>query len=131
MIHIVQKGDTLYKIAQQYYGDGTRYPEIAVANNIDDVNMIHEWDMLEIPGVEETKSGPKFSVPATTPAPSTVATDKSALTKQIVTVVLVVGGIVLAYYLWQNSQSMNVSTNPEEDEEDEDESEDDSEEETE
>jgi nucleoid-associated protein YgaU len=31
--HVVKKGDTLWKIAEQYYGDEALYPKIFAANN--------------------------------------------------------------------------------------------------
>jgi len=46
----VQPGDSLWKLAERYYGDGSRWPEIYTANPwIDDPNLIYPGDWLEIP----------------------------------------------------------------------------------
>lgn len=49
--HIVRKGDTLSKIAEQYYGDMTLYPKIFEANRdvLDDPNRIYPGQRLRIP----------------------------------------------------------------------------------
>lgn len=47
--HTVAKGDTLWAIAQKYYGNGNRYPEIAKANNISNPNIINVGQKLLIP----------------------------------------------------------------------------------
>lgn len=47
--HTVVKGDTLWAIAQRYYGNGSRYPEIAKANNISNPNIINVGQNLLIP----------------------------------------------------------------------------------
>lgn len=47
--HTVAKGDTLWGIAQKYYNNGNRYPEIAKANNISNPNIIHVGQKLLIP----------------------------------------------------------------------------------
>ena len=47
--HTVVKGDTLWAIAQRYYGNGSRYPEIAKANNISNPNVINVGQKLLIP----------------------------------------------------------------------------------
>ena len=47
--HTVVKGDTLWAIAQKYYGNGSRYPEIAKANNISNPNIINVGQKLLIP----------------------------------------------------------------------------------
>jgi hypothetical protein len=46
---IVQPGDTLWGLAVQFYGDGTRYPEIVAANNIENPNLIFPGDVFLIP----------------------------------------------------------------------------------
>lgn len=47
--YTVVKGDSLWKIAQKFYGNGNRYPEIARANNISNPNIIHAGQRLLIP----------------------------------------------------------------------------------
>jgi len=49
--HVVEKGDTLSKIAQQYYGDATLYPKIFEANRdvLQDPNKIKPGQKLRIP----------------------------------------------------------------------------------
>ena len=49
--HVVSKGDTLSKIAQQYYGDATLYPKIFEANR----------DILQDP--DKIKVGQKLRIP--------------------------------------------------------------------
>lgn len=55
--YTVERGDTLYVIAQQYYGDGSRWKEIADANNISDPRKIQPGDELTIPNVDDTDDG--------------------------------------------------------------------------
>jgi nucleoid-associated protein YgaU len=49
--HEVQKGETLSKIAQKYYGDPSLYPKIFEANKdtIKDPNLIRIGQKLRIP----------------------------------------------------------------------------------
>jgi nucleoid-associated protein YgaU len=49
--HVVQKGETLSKIAQQYYGDASLYPKIFEANRdvLKDPNLIRIGQKLRIP----------------------------------------------------------------------------------
>ncbi len=47
--YTVKKGDTLWAIAQRFYGAGQSYPRIATANNIKDVNRIYPGQVLTIP----------------------------------------------------------------------------------
>ncbi|MCL2423557.1 MAG: LysM peptidoglycan-binding domain-containing protein [Micrococcales bacterium] len=50
----VQPGDSLWKIAEQYLGDGARWPEIYAANPwIDDPNLIHPGEFVTIPAGSE------------------------------------------------------------------------------
>lgn len=39
--HIVVKGDTLYQLAKQYWGDGKLYPQLAKLNKIENPDLIH------------------------------------------------------------------------------------------
>jgi surface antigen len=47
--YTVVRGDTLWGIAKRFYGNGSRYPEIAKANNIADPDIIHIGQVLLIP----------------------------------------------------------------------------------
>ena len=49
--YVVKAGDSLSKIAQQFYGDAKRWPEIYEANKsqIKDPNVIHPGQELRIP----------------------------------------------------------------------------------
>jgi nucleoid-associated protein YgaU len=49
--HVVQKGETLSKIAQHYYGDASLYPKIFEANRdvLKDPNLIRIGQKLRIP----------------------------------------------------------------------------------
>jgi len=49
--HEVKKGETLSKIAQQYYGDASLYPKIFEANRdvLKDPNLIRIGQKLRIP----------------------------------------------------------------------------------
>lgn len=49
--HEVKKGETLWKIAEQHYGDGNLYPKIFEANRdiLKDPNRINVGQKLRIP----------------------------------------------------------------------------------
>jgi len=47
--YTVQPGDSLSKIAKQFYGDANKYMEIARANGIEDPNKIKAGQELKIP----------------------------------------------------------------------------------
>ncbi len=47
--HVMKRGDTLYSLAREYYGDAKRWREIARANNIQDPNDIPIGKRLVIP----------------------------------------------------------------------------------
>ncbi len=50
-VHEVKKGDTLWKIAEHYYGDGSLYMNIFEANRtiLKDPNLIKVGQKLKIP----------------------------------------------------------------------------------
>ncbi len=48
-IHVVQRGDTLWSIAQRYYGRGARWREIAAANGITNSKKLSIGQRLSIP----------------------------------------------------------------------------------
>ncbi len=47
--YTVQGGDSLWAIADRFYGDGNRYGEIASANGISNPDLIHPGQVLTIP----------------------------------------------------------------------------------
>ncbi|MGV9412567.1 LysM peptidoglycan-binding domain-containing protein [Nocardia sp. NPDC003693] len=47
--HTVAPGETLWAIAEQYYGDGNRYGDIAAASGVDNPDLIHPGQVLTIP----------------------------------------------------------------------------------
>ena len=49
--HEVKKGETLWKIAEHYYGDGSLYTKIFEANKdtVKDANLIRVGQRLRIP----------------------------------------------------------------------------------
>ncbi|MEU6311525.1 LysM peptidoglycan-binding domain-containing protein [Streptomyces sp. NPDC047014] len=47
--YTVEPGDTLWDIAERFYGDGDRYPEIAAASGIDDPDLVEAGQVLTIP----------------------------------------------------------------------------------
>ena len=47
--YTVKKGDTLWAIAKKFYGNGSKYPLIAKANNISNPDIIHTGQVLLIP----------------------------------------------------------------------------------
>ncbi len=54
MYYEIQKGDTLWRIAEIYYKDGSRYPEIVEANLevIKDADKIYPGQMIRIPNFQ-------------------------------------------------------------------------------
>ena len=69
--YTVKEDDTLFIIAEKYYQDGSRFEDIAKANNIIDVDLVETGTVLEIPKLEEATPtpGPSES-PTESPAPS-------------------------------------------------------------
>jgi LysM repeat protein len=47
--HTVESGESLWAIAERFYGDGNRYGEIASANGIANPDLIHPGQVLTIP----------------------------------------------------------------------------------
>ena len=52
--YTVKDGDTLFIIAQKYYDDGEKFPEIVEANKLANENNIEVGLVLEIPKLEDT-----------------------------------------------------------------------------
>lgn len=51
--HTVAKGESLWKIAQKYYGDGYKWVEIAKANNISNPGSIEAGQELNLPQIDK------------------------------------------------------------------------------
>jgi nucleoid-associated protein YgaU len=50
-VHTVKRGENLWQIATQYFGDGFKWKDIADANNLDNTGDIEEGQKLIIPSV--------------------------------------------------------------------------------
>jgi hypothetical protein len=79
LTHRVQKGDTLGRIAQQYYGSPSRYPLIVAANRIPDPDRLVVGQELIIPDAAAAARG--VAEPPG-PAPSTLPSNITALNDQ-------------------------------------------------
>jgi LysM repeat protein len=67
--HTVRSGETLWAIAERYYGDGSRYTEIAAANHLSNPSLLRVGQRLSIPGKKskaEAKAEPAKNVVETT-----------------------------------------------------------------
>ena len=47
--YTVVSGDTLWAIAERFYGDGNKYQQIADASGVSDPDLIHPGQVLTIP----------------------------------------------------------------------------------
>lgn len=79
--HKVKRGESLWVIAQQYYGDGNRYMEIARANKLTNPSLLRVGQMLTIPGIKSHSTKKKATTvekaPETTPTLETTAPTES------------------------------------------------------
>lgn len=66
--YTVKQGDTLFLIAEQYYGDGYKYTEIVKENKLLNENQIEVGQVLQIPKLEELTLPMPVSVDETQPA---------------------------------------------------------------
>jgi len=62
---VVQKNDSLWKIAESFYGDGYKWTEVAKANNLTNPGVIYVGQKLTMPKIEKivevTTSDPKVT----------------------------------------------------------------------
>lgn len=66
----VQSGDTLWAIAQKYYGDGSLAWNLAEVNGIKNANLIYPGDNLKIPEKSVVQATTYTGVKYTAPTPS-------------------------------------------------------------
>lgn len=59
-MYIVKKDDTLVEIAKRHYGNASWYREIALHNRLQDANVIHEGQTLELPSLHPSSAGCSF-----------------------------------------------------------------------
>ena len=59
VFHTVEKGDTLWAVAEKHLGDGNRYNEIFEANRpmLSDPDKIYAGQMLRVPGARSPADG--------------------------------------------------------------------------
>lgn len=87
--YMVKEGDTLFSIAEKYYQDGFKYPEIAKANNLINVDSINAGQVLQIPKVDsEAAETPKPTEqpPTPTPTPTPSETTQPVVTQPPATI---------------------------------------------
>ena len=72
--YAVQSGDTLWAIAQQYYGDGSLAWQLAGYNGIQNANLIYPGDIVKLPERSAVEASSYSGARQTAPAPS-VTTD--------------------------------------------------------
>jgi len=72
--HTVSSGEDLWKIAENYYGSGYNWLDIAETNNITNPNMVIEGQELTIPDVEPRLIGDLIT--EVKPSPSLIPTQK-------------------------------------------------------
>lgn len=76
--YTVKEDDTLFSIAEKYYQDGYKYPEIAKANNLTNPDSIEKEIVLEIPKLSQSES-----LPSPSTSPTIVTTEVEKITAQI------------------------------------------------
>lgn len=113
-IYVVKSGDSLSKIALQFYGNAQLYPRIAQANNLDPAKPIQVGQRLKVPGATGTRSATATPPDAQTlvgpPAPAK-ATEVARITPGFDALnlsdwrVWAGGGLILGaiYLLWKSS----------------------------
>lgn len=62
-MHVVKSGDSLWRIAKEYLGDGSRYPEIKLLNGLIS-NVIYAGQKLKLPISAFFKVGDKVTITA-------------------------------------------------------------------
>lgn len=80
--YTVKEGDTLFTIAEKYYQDGTKFEDIAKANNLSDVNLIETGQSLAIPKIETSAPSPESKIESSLPLETSPPTPTQATPQQ-------------------------------------------------
>jgi len=73
--YTVKEGDTLFSIAQNYYDDGYKYPELVKANELENEDQISAGQVIKIPKLDSLTASPSPEASETaSPTPGTSAT---------------------------------------------------------
>jgi len=77
--YTVKDGDTLFSIAQNYYGDGYKYTQLVTTNKLADANNISAGQVLDIPKLDNqvAQASPEASSVAVTPANQAMSPDQT------------------------------------------------------
>lgn len=78
--YIVKEGDTLFTIAQKYYGDGYLYPKIVEENKLANENIIEKGQELQIPKIENPQTQ-TMTTPTSSQSAETNNNDQSQQTQ--------------------------------------------------
>lgn len=70
--YTIKEGDTLFTIAEKYYGDGYKFTEIVKVNQLSSPDVLATGQVIEIPKLETEKIAAASITPA--PIPSTETT---------------------------------------------------------
>ena len=62
--HTMKKGDTLWQLAQRFYGDPTIYPVFLEVNQISNPRTIQTGKVITVPNIDDMKNIAKESDPA-------------------------------------------------------------------
>jgi nucleoid-associated protein YgaU len=77
--HVVQSGETLWDIAENYYGSGYNWVDIAKANNLSSADVISEGEKLTIPALEGTPLAQASASPSAIPQASVTPSSSPSL----------------------------------------------------
>ena len=76
--YTIKEGDTLFSIAQNYYDDGFKYPEIVKENKLANENAIEVGQTVTIPKLDSTTTAQASAEPSATPSTDTAMVTASA-----------------------------------------------------
>jgi LysM repeat protein len=109
--YVVQSGDTLFKIAAKYYGDGYQYSKILAANpQITNPDLIRVGDLVNIPGVDDGIVTTQL----------TTTDEKPNVSKQVI-VLAALAALGAGAFWYFSSRNVEAAANPEEDEDEDEE----------